>query len=186
MNTFWGFAKARSGMIDTAASGLIGQRFEVYVPKLYERKRVEGGKAEPVARYRLPPYLFVRFESDADDEQYVVDQAGVVASQRGITHVFCDGRGRPQRVSRDEIEYLRQLEEEQMGDAQKRGQAKEPEFLPGAWVRIIRPENWAGHEGEVRTCIRGLAKVIIGNLVVTVNECDLISVKRPASERLVG
>jgi transcription antitermination factor NusG len=186
LTTYWGFAKCRSNMMATAATGLLDQRFVIYAPKTFERLKVAGGAAQVVAHYRLPPYLFVQFEEDTEDLQHVIDQAGLVASQRGIQHVYCDDRGRPFRVSMSEIQYLRRLEEDQMGDAQKRPRGKETPFLPGVWVRIDRHANFAGQEGEIRTSIRGMSKVIIGTIVIEVADCDISLAKRPVAERIAG
>lgn len=170
----WHLIRCQTGMTTHAVARLLERKIQAYVPKTFHREKF-GREVRIIATLRLPgQYAFVQLQDDPKNPQLVIDQAGVVAAERGVSHVFTNDAGRPYRIPFSEIVLLMQLEADEYCDAGKPpSRAKPNRFVPGQTVKIVRHELWAGYEGEIVTAARGMARIVVGNMIVSIPDCDV-------------
>lgn len=181
MTDHWHPIRFYGGMALHGAARLMENGVKTYVPMKYSREKI-GRQVKIVSEIRLPGHYGFVWLRDTGSRRDLIDQAGFVKSIRGVEHVFSENDGYPLKVRPDEIRYFENLEAQEKSQAMKPpSRAKLPRFEPGHWVKVVRHELFAGREGEVMTCLRGVARVVIGDIIVSLMDCDIEQAQRPQS-----
>lgn len=172
----WYVATVKPGGDMLARKNLRQQGYIVYVPKTYEQLRI-GRKSEPVARLRLPGYIFLAFEKG---------DHGPVNNTRGVGSLLLDSAGNPESLRSRDIARLRDLEDEDFDAARANVEMKERTDLR-EWDEVIidgKDHPCLGQKGYFMGSHKGEAKVLIGIGTWPVNMFDLRKVEKAKSDRV--
>lgn len=174
MSDNWYIATVRPQQEQAASRDLRDIKFEVFLAKTYKKHKV-GKHNAALATLRFPGYLFVRFD-------LAQGQSGPVLRVRGVSGLL---QGRPsdshkeypQAIPSAVITALRQLEDEELEDAVRRVRRGRSDLTPGQAVRIDRHAIWRNHKAMLVASVRGMATLLVGNLVVTIPDCDICAIE---------
>ena len=132
VNRRWYVVYSRPRQEEVAATHLVRQGFETYLPRITTQRRQRGQFQSIITAY-FPRYLFVRFDIRRD-------HWAPIRSTRGVS-ALVKIQGTPRPVPEELISQLRTNE-----DAQQIQRLKLPDWRPGAEVEIeLGP--FAGYRG---------------------------------------
>lgn len=186
----WYLIDVHGGMMLTAQKEIIARGVEFFHPKSWRRAMVEG-HYRPVPTSMLPGgYAFVALPSEPEDpdQEMINGQAGALKRLRGVHDVFKNSRGRYEKVRRNEIQALKDMEAEEHLEAGKtRPKFVEPKFQKGTMVRVLRHATVEGNVGEFLFSVRGLATLAMPNgIKFSVPDCDLAAITKGEAMRLAS